>query len=675
MICCLNPDCPYPLNPDGMDFCQTCNTPLVALLRNRFRVTRVLSDEGGFGRTYLAEDLDKLNERCVIKQLAPKFQDSWALSKAVDLFHKEAQRLQQLGEHSQIPTLLAYFEENNYLYLVQQFIDGQNLLKELQQKRGYSAKEIREILLDLLPVLKFIHERGVIHRDIKPQNIIRRKSDGRLCLIDFGSSKQLTAKVQMPMGTSIGSHGYSAIEQIRDGKAYPASDLFSLGATCFHLLTGISPFKLWTEHGYAWVQDWQEFLKNPISDELAEVIDKLLEKDVKQRYQSADQVLKDLFPKQTSLVKEANYPTNLQQTQPTLLSRKYTLLRNFFLLGSVVLLLVLGQFFYQQSGRLELSISSSFGKSNQNNNSETITPEPSQVPLQNFYLAKTFKSPDRSVLSIALAPNGKTIVSNSGDTIKMWSLATGQEIYTLKGHTGRVNIIAMTPDGQTLVSGSKDKTIKLWNLARGQEIRTLEEHSNSVNAFAISPDGKTLAIGSDDNTIKLWDLTTGQQIGTLKSHSSWVSAVTFSPDGQTLASGSRDKTIKLWNWAKGKTIRTFTGHSQTVTSIAIAPDGNTLVSGSDDKTIKLWNLDTGEEIRTLHKHSDQVKAIAISPDGYALASGSLDKTIKLWDIDTGEEIHTLKGHDGIQALAFSQDGKTLVSAGLDNTIKVWRVSE
>ncbi|MFO0173892.1 MAG: protein kinase domain-containing protein, partial [Aphanizomenon sp.] len=104
---------------------------------------------------------------------------------------------------------------------------------------------------------------GVIHRDIKPENIIRRKTDGRLTLIDFGSSKQLTAQVQRKNGTSIGSHGYSPIEQIRDGKAYPASDLFSLGATCFHLLTGISPFQLWMEYGYTWVENWQHSLRFP----------------------------------------------------------------------------------------------------------------------------------------------------------------------------------------------------------------------------------------------------------------------------------------------------------------------------------------------------------------------------------------------------------------------------
>ena len=144
MICCLNPDCPNPQNPNGKKFCQTCSTPLVPLLRNRFRVIRVLSDEGGFGRTYLSEDIDKLNERCVIKQLAPKFQGTWSQKKAMELFAEEAKRLQELGEHPQIPTLLAYFEQDNCLYLVQQFINGQNLLKELQQRKAYRLGKFKQ---------------------------------------------------------------------------------------------------------------------------------------------------------------------------------------------------------------------------------------------------------------------------------------------------------------------------------------------------------------------------------------------------------------------------------------------------------------------------------------------------------------------------------------------------
>ncbi|MFN6032801.1 MAG: protein kinase domain-containing protein, partial [Dolichospermum sp.] len=295
MICCLNPDCLNPQNPDNYQVCQSCQTPLVALLRNRFRVIRLLSNEGGFGRTYIAEDIDKLNELCVIKQLAPKFQGTWSQKKAIQLFSEEAKRLQQLGEHPQIPTLIAYFEQNNCLYLVQQFIDGQNLLDELNSRKVYRDWDIQAILLDLLPVIKFVHQHGVIHRDIKPENIIRRQSDGRLTLIDFGSSKKLTVRVQGKNGTSIGSHGYSPIEQIRDGKAYPASDLFGLGATCFHLLTGISPFQLWMEYGYGWVENWQYYLRFSLSSQLVEVMDKLLKKEIQHSYQSVDVFMTDLM--------------------------------------------------------------------------------------------------------------------------------------------------------------------------------------------------------------------------------------------------------------------------------------------------------------------------------------------------------------------------------------------
>ena len=294
MICCLNPDCSQPINPDDHKFCQSCRTPLIALLINRFRVLRVLSAEGGFGRTYLAEDSQKLNEICVIKQLAPKQSGTYALKKATELFIEEAKRLQDLGEHPQIPTLFAYFEDNGFLYLVQQFIKGENLLDELAQKGKYKETQIRELLLDLLPSLKFIHERQVIHRDIKPQNIMRRASDGKLVLIDFGASKQLTTTVHTQIGTQIGSYGYSPLEQIQGGEAYPASDLFALGATCFHLLTGDSPFQLWTINGFSWVNNWRQYLPSPVDQDLGKVLDKLLKIEIQERYQSADKVIKDI---------------------------------------------------------------------------------------------------------------------------------------------------------------------------------------------------------------------------------------------------------------------------------------------------------------------------------------------------------------------------------------------
>jgi serine/threonine protein kinase len=677
MICCLNPDCLNPLNPNGKKFCQSCSTPLVSLLRNRFRVIRVLSDEGGFGRTYLSEDVDKLNERCVIKQLAPKFQGTWSQKKAMELFAEEAQRLQDLGEHPQIPTLIAYFEQDGCLYLVQQFINGDNLLKELQQRKGYNAREIQSILLDLLPILKFIHDRKIIHRDIKPENIIRHKSDGRLSLIDFGSSKQFTAKVQQKSGTSIGSHGYSPLEQIRDGKAFPGSDLFGLGATCFHLLTGNSPFQLWMESGYAWVSNWREYLRTPLNAELDFVIDKLLKKDIHERYQSADEVLRDLTPKQLLALPPAGKSSGkIPATQAPSLPKSYPLLRVLVLVSAFILLFGFQESWYKHFRRIQTSLVSRLSQHNNSGKDDALLGQLSKITLGKVALANTLQGHENSVLSVAISPDGKTIASSgSNSTIKLWNLATGKEISSLNAYSRQVNTVVISPNGKTLVSASDDSTIKVWNLATGKQIRTLTGHSDSVHALAISADSETLISGSDDNTIKIWDLATGEQIRTLVGHIFWVRSVAISPDSVILASGSFDKTIKIWNLTKGYSIRTLEGNYQTVTSVAISPNGRILASGSRDRTIKLWNLVTGKEIRTLRGHGNTVTTVAFSADGKIIASGSRDRAIKLWNSATGEEILTLTGHSNtVTSVAFSPDGKTLVSGSEDNTIKIWQLS-
>ncbi|MGJ5628503.1 protein kinase domain-containing protein [Nostoc sp. CALU 1950] len=678
MICCLNPDCPNPLNPNGKKFCQSCSTPLVSLLRNRFRVIRVLSDEGGFGRTYLSEDVDKLNERCVIKQLAPKFQGTWSQKKAMELFAEEAQRLQDLGEHPQIPTLLAYFEQDGCLYLVQQFVNGENLLKELQQRKAYNAREIQSLLLDLLPILKFIHDRKIIHRDIKPENIIRNKSDGRLNLIDFGSSKQFTAKVQQKSGTSIGSHGYSPLEQIRDGKAFPASDLFGLGATCFHLLTGNSPFQLWMESGYAWVSNWREYLRSPLNPELDFVIDKLLKKDVHERYQSVDEVLRDLTPKQLLALPPAGKSSGkIPPTKAPYLPKSYPLLKTFILVSAFILLFGFQESWYKHFRRIQTSLVSRLSQHNSSTKDEAFLGQSLNITLGKASLANTLQGHENSVLSVAISPDGKTIASSGDDRkIKLWNLATGSPISSFNTYSQQVNAVVISPDGKTLVSGNDDNTIKIWNLGTGKQIRTLTGHSDSVHALAISADSQTLLSGSDDNTIKIWDLATGEQIRTLVGHTFWVRSVAISPDSVILASGSFDKTIKIWNLTKGYSIRTLEGNSQTVTTVAISPDGKTLASGSRDRTIKLWNLATGKEIRTLVGHVNTVTTVAFSADGKMIASGSRDRTIKLWNPATGEEILTLAGHTNtVTSVTFSPDDKTLISGCEDNTIKIWRLSQ
>ncbi|BAY44509.1 serine/threonine protein kinase with WD-40 repeats [Scytonema sp. HK-05] len=647
MIYCLNPNCEKPLNPDAT-FCQSCGTQLISQLRNRYRIIQPLGG-GGFGRTFLAEDEDKLNEHCVVKQLAPQVQGTTALLKATELFQEEARRLQQLGEHPQIPTLYAYFRHDNYLYLVQQFILGQTLRQELRQQGTFSEEKIWKLLSELLPILKFIHEHQVIHRDIKPENIIRRSPREDLVLIDFGVAKQLTATSLQQTGTTIGSFGYAPIEQMKYGNAYAASDLFSLGVTCFDLLTGIHPSHLYMEHGYGWVMHWRQHLKSPLSAQLVQVLDKLLQKDMEHRYQSADELLQDLHqkPQPASIPRDFSLPqppsriNPRQSVFPSTVLQPRIQLKHKLLAGGIILLLGLGGYIYWQSLGHIPTLSGHWGDVN----------------------------------SLAFRREGTTLASGSDDkSVKIWNLNNRQEIRTLKGHKDIVYCVAISPDGQTLVSGSKDNTIKIWNLKTGKEIRTLKGHTDWVNSVAISPDGQNIASGSYDNTIKVWNLNTGQELQTLREHTSAVLSVALSSDGKTLVSGSADRTIKVWNLNTGKVLRTLTTHSGDVNALAISPDGQMLASASDDKTVKVWKLNTGKEIRTLVGHSADVNAVAFSPDGEHIATGSDDKTVKIWNLDTGEIIDTLKGHSGkVYAVAFSPDGKTLVSGSHDKTIKIWQL--
>jgi serine/threonine protein kinase len=298
MLYCSNPTCSNPFIPDGNTFCLNCGSQTLSpLFRNRYRVIQLLG-EGGFGRTYEAIDTDRMDDPCVIKQFFPQVQGTAALEKATELFKQEAKRLYELGEHPQIPRLIAYFEQDKRLYLVQELIEGQNLLAELQQQGAFSEEKIQQLLADLLPVLKVVHESGVIHRDIKPENIMRRRKDGKLMLIDFGVSKQVTATLLGQAGTTVGTHGYAPMEQMR-GQVYPASDLYSLGVTCIRLLTQCLPKEDGSDELYdglngRWI--WRERLpqSTTITTLLGQVLDKLLKDLVKERYQSADEVLQVL---------------------------------------------------------------------------------------------------------------------------------------------------------------------------------------------------------------------------------------------------------------------------------------------------------------------------------------------------------------------------------------------
>ncbi|MDJ0528395.1 MAG: GUN4 domain-containing protein [Microcystis sp. M53600_WE12] len=310
MSLCLNPDCSHQNTPTDK-FCHKCGSQL--LLRERYRALKLIG-QGGFGKTFQAIDEDKPSKPyCVIKQFFPSAQGTGTLQKAAELFKEEAIRLDSLGRYPQIPELYAYFTGNDgRQYLVQEYIEGQNLEQELKQEGVFNEAKIKHLLSEILPILEFIHSKQVIHRDIKPENIIRRKSDNKLILVDFGSAKFVSPLNRSMTGTIIGSAEYIAPEQ-GNGKAVNASDLYSLGVTCLYLLTGISPFDLFDGGEHQWV--WRQWLvNNPVSNDSGNILDKLIEFGTKKRYQSASEVLQALQIKTSVSISQTTIP----QTPPSI---------------------------------------------------------------------------------------------------------------------------------------------------------------------------------------------------------------------------------------------------------------------------------------------------------------------------------------------------------------------
>ncbi|MDF5725797.1 MAG: serine/threonine protein kinase [Rhizonema sp. PD37] len=593
------------------------------LIQERYRLLKQIG-QGGFSKTFFAVDESQFPPvPCVVQQF-------WQQNQTLEVFEQKVQQLKQLGKHPQIPILLAHFQQEDSFYVVQEFIEGTNLATLVEKVGVFSEVQTWQLLEKLLPVVKFFHDRNIIHCDIKPQNIIFKSSsttsEGEMVLIDFSTAQLGTAIDFMTTEPGIGSPEYASPEQVK-GKPVFASDLYSLGMTCIYLLTLISPFDLF-DHNNCCV--WQQYLTTKISDKLSKILDKLVKTDIPQRFQSADEVMQAM-----------GIPSPLPIPNVLVPSTTYTLTQDCYALSSVN----------------SIAISP---------NHQTLASchDDKKIRLWDLETQKvihTFVGHSQAVRSLAFSPDGKVLATASDDkTIKLWNLDTCQEIFTLCGHTHAVKSVAFSPISPSqeeyvpiLASGSWDKTIKIWNVNTGTEICTLTGHQLQVSAVAFSPQGELLASASLDRTIRLWNISIDSSLptvsfqpillekelknrpqytllGTLSGHAWAVLTVAFSPDGKILATGSEDNTIKLWQVNTGKIIDTLPGHSWSVVALAFSTDGEMLVSGSWDKTVKLWRVHTKKEIVTLSGHVDSVSAVAVSPDAQLIASGSRDKTIKLW---------------------------------------------
>ncbi len=689
MIYCLNPDCKEPRNEANVSNCASCGSLLSPTLRGRYRILKALG-RGGFGKTFLAIDEDRLQAKCVIKQFSPQIKGTKSLEKAITLFEQEALRLYELGEHPYIPDLLAYFEHEQRLYLVQQFVEGQTLVQELAQYGTFNEQKIREVLVGLLPILKFVHDRNVIHRDITPSNIIRRKIDGKLVLIDFGVAKLMNDESFGVPGTKIGTEGYAPIEQLRNGRAYPASDIYSLGATCLFLLTRTKPEDLYDPLRGIWL--WRERLlqeQRSLSEPLGKMLDRMVRDLVMERYATAAEAMRDLrsllngaplSPPPTYHIPAApeshsNLPPSSAQTDDHAPPQNSGM--------SVTQSDVSAQRPTSAPGNSQLPgvPTTSRPVSGQPISRPFINSQPTHPPslsLGNsaeYPCLRTFMGHSSWVLAVATSQDGKRLVSGGlDDRVFQWDVGTGQALQIFQGHTKPINCLAFSPDDQIVLSGSDDDTVRLWDSNTGQSLQVLSGHTQDVNGLAVSPDGQFVVTGSEDRSLWVWRTATGERLRGFEGVGGMLRTVAISGNGELVAAAGSDNQVRVWNLNAGTLVHTFVGHLNSVLSVALSKDGRFLVSGSKDRTVKIWNLRTGELMRTIVKHLDAVNAVAITPDSRLILSGSSDKTVRIWRLMTGELLATLTEHTGaINGITVSPNQAWFATASSDCRIKVWKL--
>lgn len=287
---CVNPTCPNPKNHPKLKKCYACGSSLI--LNKRYRVIKTLG-KGGFGATFVGVDLTLVgNPLCVVKQLRPATDDPQAFKMALSLFRREAKTLDKIN-HPQIPKLMNYFVHENEFYLIQELINGQNLQREIKQGGVYGELAVKRFLVEMTPVIQYIHSQKVIHRDLKPANILRQKKDAKLILIDFGAVKdQVNTQLAQTYGQTaltkfaVGTMGYAPPEQMAMRPIF-ASDIYALGATCLYLLTGKSP-KNFDRDPDSGALIWQNEVT--ISPGLKKILTKMLEPDVRERFKTADEL-------------------------------------------------------------------------------------------------------------------------------------------------------------------------------------------------------------------------------------------------------------------------------------------------------------------------------------------------------------------------------------------------
>lgn len=284
-----------------------------------------------------------------------------------------------------------------------------------------------------------------------------------------------------------------------------------------------------------------------------------------------------------------------------------------------------------------------------------------------------------TVWSLAITPNGQRIISGGQDaTIRLWDFATGREIHKFVGHDGPVYRIVVMADGKLLVSiADKDLAVKVWDIDEHELISSLAPNSAHVTALAVSPDNRFIVTGGEDGKARFWDVDRGILLRTIN-HNRPIYSMTISPDGRHLLCGSKRNpgerdpgTVWVWDFELGVLLKTLEGHRGHVTAITMTADSRYILSGDQDGNLCLWDLETGTLLKTMAGHKGPVLSIHITDDSQHVISGSIDGTVRVWVLRGGVLLAELRHTDNVHSLVVSPDCRHIITGSMDGLVEVW----
>ena len=596
-------------------------------------------------QTFIASDT-KLDCHCIVKRIEFKdilFYSNKHKQKMFVWFKLTSKKYKEIN-YKQVQSLQDYFWEKDYFYWIYECIEGHNIGKtEIARDKIWQESDLIVFLIELLEILVLFEDKTtfISFHKIYPSNLIRRNADKKVVIDECLSYEinKLIYDINIPFDYIEDCLYYQAytpyeapeIIHSKNRRLRRNSDIYSLGMVAVQALTGLDDINLYSHYEDINLQD-----KAPrCSDELARIVNKMVKKNFKERYQSASEVIKDLTE-----VKTANQYLSTNQSEWEN-SEAFVIYGHSASINSIA---------FGLGGRI-LASGSSDGSVKLWNTSDrqeiTTFKDTSQTRINSI----TY-SHDGKVLAIS-----KSIehTGSSDNTIELWYIPDEQQSVTLiqiakfENGSDRVLSLAFSPDGKIFAAGSIE-TIKLWNISSQQEITTLKPSigffgTGIVDSLAFNPNGRLLANSMKSN-LHLWDLnnrkeiTRREKINSLK-HPSEVISVTFSPNGQVLASISGN-CIKLWDMIAKEVYVIENNYSSFVSPIAFSPDGKTIaasnktpVTGSGyTYSLCLWNVKTKEEIIIPNRFDNNFSSVAFSPDGQFLAGGTRDGKIRLWKVST-----------------------------------------